>query len=215
MGSSTERTILSSSMPLKIIVFDFDGTLIDSNQIKYDAFFKLFPRDGFHHKIITEVLDKHLEESRYVILKKILNKIKKSGIVNIDDKINVLAEEYNSRVVSEAKICKEKPGAKKTLDILGRRFPLYLSSTTPETALKDIVKDRNWDSFFCDIFGYPREKTNTLLEIMRNKQVNAEEVLVVGDGESDRLSASETGCRFFSIEPSNTLETLLRTIKDI
>ncbi|MEF9438499.1 MAG: HAD family hydrolase, partial [Candidatus Mariimomonas ferrooxydans] len=125
------------------------------------------------------------------------------------------AETHNTIVVSEAKTCKEKPGAKKTLDFLGRRFPLYLSSTTPEAALREIVKDRKWDTCFCDIFGYPREKANTLLEVMKKEQVNADEVLVVGDGESDRLSASETGCRFFYIEPNNMLENLLLAIKNV
>ncbi len=215
MGSSPERTILNSSMPLKVIVFDFDGTLIDSNQIKYNAFFKLFPHDDFHHGIITEVLNKHLEESRYVILEKILYEIKDPGIVNIDDKVSELAERYNTIVVSEAKTCKEKPGAKKALDFLGRKFPLYLSSTTPEAALKEIVKDRKWDTCFCDIFGYPRKKSTTLLEVMKKEQVNADEVLVVGDGESDRLSASETGCRFFYIGPNNMLEHLLIAINNV
>ena len=56
-------------MSIKVIVFDFDGTLIDSNQLKHDAYYKLFPSDGFHKEIITEVLGEIFEESRYVILR--------------------------------------------------------------------------------------------------------------------------------------------------
>ncbi len=34
-------------MSIKVIVFDFDGTLVDSNELKYNSYFKLFPDD--HH----------------------------------------------------------------------------------------------------------------------------------------------------------------------
>ncbi|MCK4784354.1 MAG: HAD hydrolase-like protein [Desulfobacteraceae bacterium] len=40
-------------MAIKVIVFDFDGTLIDSNQIKYDAFFALFSEKNYSRFFYT------------------------------------------------------------------------------------------------------------------------------------------------------------------
>ena len=197
-------------MPVKVIVFDFDGTLIDSNQLKYDAFFKLFPSDDLHKKIVTEVLSEILEGSRYVILRETIKR--RNTEMNegeLDNNVQVLAAKYNVIVADGAKHCKEKPGAKEVLESLSKRYNLYLNSTTPETSLKDIVKHRKWENYFCDIFGYPNDKTLVLLDIIKTESINPDELLVVGDGKSDMDSSKRTGCKFFPINRSNSLQKLL------
>ena len=203
-------------MNIKVIVFDFDGTLVDSNQLKYNAFFELFPSDSLHNGIITDVLDEFLEESRYVILREILKRINRKTINedDLDYRVHASANKYNDIVVDGAKRCKEKSGAKEVLESLSKRYNLYLNSTTPETSLKEIVKHRNWEGFFCDIFGYPNEKTSVLLEIIKRESVNPEELLVVGDGKSDRDSANNVKCGFLQINSENCLRKLSDFLKN-
>ena len=62
-------------MEPKVIVFDFDGTLIDSNRLKYDAYFELFPKDKLHSQAIETVLATKYEESRFSILAEILHSL--------------------------------------------------------------------------------------------------------------------------------------------
>jgi phosphoglycolate phosphatase-like HAD superfamily hydrolase len=197
-------------MTVKVIVFDFDGTLIDSNQLKYDAFFKLFPSDDLHKRIVTEVLSGILEASRYVILSEIIKRLNiEMNEVELDNNVQVLATKYNVIVVDGAKHCKEKSGAKEALESLSKRYKLYLNSTTPETSLKDIVKNRKWEYFFCDIFGYPNDKASIIFKIIKKEGLKPEELLVVGDGMSDMDSSKRTGCKFFPINRSNSLQKLL------
>ncbi len=198
-------------MTVKVIVFDFDGTLVDSNQLKYNAFFELFPSDSLHKEIVTDVLDEFIEKSRYVILREILKRINRKTINedDLDYRVHASAKKYNDIVVDGAKRCKEKPGAKEVLESLSKRYNLYLSSTTPETSLKDIVKHRNWEGFFCDIFGYPNDKTSVLFDIIKRESINPGDLLVVGDGKSDRDSANSVKCEFFRISNERSLMELL------
>ena len=62
-------------MGIHAIIFDLDGTLIDSNRLKYDAYFTLFLSDDHHDQIIRTVLSEIFEQSRFVILEVILRRL--------------------------------------------------------------------------------------------------------------------------------------------
>jgi len=197
-------------MEIKVIVFDFDGTLVDSNRLKYDTFFDLFPSDDFHNRVINDVLTKLGEESRYIIISEILNRIESSNNGSLSSKklTEDLVNKYGARVMAGLRNCNEKPRAGKILKQLSAKYPLYLSSTTPEADLRKIVKYKRWGNIFCDIFGYPNKKTSTLFKIIKRESIVPNNVLVVGDGESDKVSAFTAGCKFYHINKDGLLDDL-------
>jgi phosphoglycolate phosphatase len=195
-------------MPIHAIVFDFDGTLIDSNQLKYDAYFKLFPTDDCHARIIRAVISEIFEQSRYVILEEILRKLGIREKDSLKEKVKGLAERYNEIVVAGAKTCPEKSGAEKALKKFAPAYGLYVSSTTPDASLKEIIRFRKWDGYFRDVFGYPHEKSKTLRRIIALEKLRSDQVLVIGDGESDRKSAKENGCPFLFVSERFRFEDL-------
>lgn len=183
---------------IRVVVLDFDGTLVDSNAIKRAAWYRLFPGSPAVSALIDGVLDSHYEESRYRILERILAALQRSSIpVSGDAGLDALARRYDDIVRDGAKRCPEIPGAGELLRALSRRYALYLSSTTPAESLRDIVACRGWAPFFRAMYGYPAEKTATLREIMAREGLSADNLVVFGDGESDRASAGSVGCGFF------------------
>jgi phosphoglycolate phosphatase-like HAD superfamily hydrolase len=92
---------------------------------------------------------------------------------------------------------------------LASRFRLYVSSTTPEKALKEIVRARRWKEYFCEVFGYPGEKAETLRSILKKERINPKELLVVGDGESDKNAAHTVGCDFRHVASEEALTDIL------
>lgn len=179
-------------------MLDFDGTLVDSNDIKRAAYHKLFPGGPAATALIDGVLNVHFEESRYQILDLILAALRRESVRGAgDDTLDGLARRYDDIVRDGAKHCPEIPGAGELLRALSRRYTLYLSSTTPVESLRDIVSFRGWFSYFRAVHGFPAEKTATLRDIIARERITAKNVVVFGDGESDRTSAGTVGCGFF------------------
>ena len=201
-------------MALKVIVFDFDGTLIDSNRLKYDAFFKLFPDDAYHAGTVREVLAQIGEASRYEILEKILTRLDGRQTVLQRD-VAEMAERYNAIVLDGARRCSEIPGAVQTLKSLAARFRLYVSSTTPQDPLEEIIGFRRWSVYFTGIFGYPHKKIATLRRILETENIDAKALLVVGDGESDREAARENGCLFLHVDATFDFHNFQNAIENI
>ena len=201
-------------MAPNVIVFDFDGTLIDSNQLKYDAFFKLFPDDAYHARTVREVLAKIGEASRYDILEKILTRLD-GRQTDLQRDVNELADRYNAIVLDGAKRCSEIPGAAQMLESLVAAYRFYVSSTTPETPLKEIIRFRGWTAYFAGIFGYPHKKRATLRRILETEKVDGKAVLVVGDGESDRAAAQENDCLFLHVDATFDFHNFQNAIENI
>ncbi len=77
--------VLTNYKQIKIIVFDFDGTLVDSNEIKFNAYYDIFPKNDDYTKIIDNILNRFREKSRYFIIKEILQQA--GEIADIKSKI--------------------------------------------------------------------------------------------------------------------------------
>ena len=202
-------------MTIKIIVFDFDGTLVDSNRLKHDAFFEVFPADEHHAQTVQRVLSEMNEQSRFVILEVTLQRLGLKKGAGLGRKVKELADRYNEIVISGAKNCPEMPAAETVLKSLSGRYRLYLSSMTPDKELKEIVRFRNWSGYFEDIYGYPHQKSATIQQIMERENAGPGQVVVVGDGNSDRQSADANACCFVQVTPDFNLKDLDSIIKDL
>jgi len=202
-------------MAIKVLVFDFDGTLVESNHLKYDAFFELFADDQNHVRTIRKVLSDKKEQSRFIILEEILRQLGHIQGDQITVKVKELADRYNDLVLAGAKTCSEMPEAGDVLQSLTQQYRLYISSTTPEDPLKEIIQFRGWGHLFVDVFGYPRQKPETIQHIIKRENVGSSQVLVVGDGETDRQAAVENNCYFVHVSGNFRLKDLAGIIKSV
>jgi phosphoglycolate phosphatase len=198
-------------MSIKVVVFDFDGTLVESNQIKYDAYYRILPSADEWKQVINRVVARIFEKSRYTIIEEILRE-KGCGLQSdeaLAAEVYRLGQKYGEKVFYEVKRCPARPSAENLLRELHKVCRLYLSSISPEKQLRELVAHRGWTGYFEDVFGFPREKSDTLNMILDKEDIRPADLLVVGDGESDKVSARKMGCRFFEVRPeTNILDVL-------
>jgi 3-deoxy-D-manno-octulosonate 8-phosphate phosphatase KdsC-like HAD superfamily phosphatase len=56
---------------------------------------------------------------------------------------------------------------------------------------------------------FPNDKTSVLFDIIKREAINSDELLVVGDGKSDKDSANSVKCKFFQKNNDRSLLELL------
>ena len=184
---------------IKVIIFDFDGVIVDSNHLKREAWFKLFPKkERVSGTIINNVLNRN-QATRFEVLRAIFTELGKSS-----DKIGALvteyAERYNRMIQKGIVEIGLIPEVKEVLSDIVRHYALYLNSATPPVALREMVENLDLDRFFKGVFGVPPSKVSNLKKIMEIEGVKKREVVFVGDGESDYEAARACGISFVGIK---------------
>ena len=208
---------------IRCVAFDFDGTLVDSNEIKRRTFFDVLSDSDPGGSVVAEVLDEIRPGDRFDVMREIARLLIERGIAPTDrgvgESVRRWVEAYTRRCEEEVSTCPEIPGATGALEWLaGRGIALYLNSATPEEPLLRVLRLRSWDHHFRRIFGGPASKLENLRSICEDAGVAVEELLFVGDGKDDHNTAEAFGCHFagvvrpgpsrFSVEPQHGIGDL-------
>lgn len=197
-------------MSIEAVIFDFDGTLVASNEAKREVYFRIFEDRGLAHEEIARIVDASVMVSRTEIIRDLLAAMGPAAPAD-PARLAQEVERFTCLADEAVAAAPEMPGASKLLSELSTRMPLYLSSLTPLGPLRVAVQRRGWLGHFREISGYPVAKTSFLLEIARQTRGGSGALLVVGDGESDRSAAAAAGAAFHAIfKPEDLVRVLDR-----
>jgi phosphoglycolate phosphatase-like HAD superfamily hydrolase len=180
---------------IKAIIFDFDGVLVESVNVKTRAFAKMFEDKG--EEVVRQVTSFHLKNGGMTRDKKIMfyyNEILKCPLS--DEKLEELCDTFSRLVVDEVIRSPYVEGAKEFLEKFYSEIDFYVASGTPEQELREIVKRRGMSLFFKGVFGSPAQKGEIAKMILKQNGYNSKEVVYVGDSIADLRGAIESGTRF-------------------
>jgi phosphoglycolate phosphatase-like HAD superfamily hydrolase len=200
-------------MRFKAVVFDFDGTLIDSANAKREAFFNLFPPEQAYRAIVARVLAADPDGSRHAVIPRMIEAMEMQKLPlplghTATDRIGA----YAQTVYAAQRAAAECLGAGALLRSLQGRSAIYISSNTPEPDLTNLVAARGWADLLDGLFGHPRDKSETLAMLVKRHDSAKDDVAVVGDGESDESAARVIGCPFFRVRGPKALADVGRKL---
>lgn len=183
------------------IVFDFDGVLCDSVNIKSNAFASLYA--GYGDAVVSEVVafhEYHGGLSRYEKIHYFESTIlgKSYCQKEIDDLAQQFSQLVEMRVISSPWI----PGAQGLLENLHQQIPMFVVSGTPHEELGRIIESRNMVRYFVATFGTPPEKEMLVENIVGQFRLTSNKTVMVGDSCVDMRAAQANQFQFIGINPS-------------
>ncbi|MDD5005738.1 MAG: HAD-IA family hydrolase [Candidatus Omnitrophica bacterium] len=181
---------------IKSIIFDFDGVIAESVEIKTGAFRTLF-KD--YPQCLKAIIEYHINNggiSRYDKFRFIYQNIIKEKLS--EAQFNQLGKRFSELVVDKVVRSPLVEGAQELLDRCYGRYEMFVISGTPKKEIKEIIKRRKLEKYFTEIYGSPDKKTDLITNILRKNNYNTSEVVFIGDSVNDFNAAKEIGVKFIA-----------------
>jgi len=195
------------------IVFDFDGVIVDSVEVKTDAFAELFK--DFGPSMQARVVQHHRENGGMPRDEKIRHYYRHFIGKTIDQRqLKEMCQKFSSIVVDKVIAAPEIPGAEAFIKLATSETLCFINSATPDDEIVEIASRRGLTRFFREIFGSGHKKDANLRYILKSYKVDRHACLFFGDAASDLRAAQSCGVDFIGIVPSKEAP-LLRFAPDI
>ena len=180
----------------KCMFFDFDGVVLESGDIKTEAFIELFSGLG----IDEEVRQHHLANqgiSRYDKFKWITENLlqreySKGQELALGDRF---ASIVTQKVIDSPFVAGFLPMIESIRD---KSIYCVVASGTPELELRSIVQKKQLTDYFDEVHGSPRKKDEIVLDVLSRKGFDKKECLFFGDASTDFEAAETVGINFYA-----------------
>lgn len=180
---------------IRNIFFDFDGVLVESVNVKTEAFKLLY--EGFGEEITKKVEEYHLKNggvSRFDKIRYYHTEILKIPIT--EEEISKWADRFSKIALQGVLDANEVFGSKQFLVEESHKFNCWIITGTPTTEIIDIVLKKGWTDYFQGVFGSPENKKYWVEYLLANFDLKPEETVFIGDALTDYEAAKHGGLNF-------------------
>ncbi len=168
---------------IKNIIFDFDGVILESNDVKIEGFFKLFEEYGEEKALfISNYFKGNAGLSRYDIIKYFFSKFYNENIS--EEKLIKYANQY-SNIVKEKVVNTRFVEGYQDFILNKNNYELFIVSSSDEKDLKYICDKINITNDFNDILGSPIKKAINIENVIIKYNLKKNETLYIGDSIND------------------------------
>ena len=183
---------------IKSIIFDFDGVILDTVEVKGDSFVELYKNESKEvKKQIKKYHFANLSVSRYIKINYIGN-----NFLDFDKKKtnSYYLKKFEQIVKKKIKKSNYIYGIKKFIKDNYKNYLFFISSATPQNELYEIVKYKKIHTFFREVLGSPDNKKKHMKKITKKYKLKKKEVLFIGDTKKDLQTAIQSNINFLGIQ---------------
>jgi phosphoglycolate phosphatase-like HAD superfamily hydrolase len=192
-----------------IYIFDCDGVILDSNQLKIKAMRNALEAHFSNHALINDCVDyfrNNFGKSRFHHVRHFLDSILGVKEDQRDALEQLILTSFSTQCRALYLKAEITPGFMAFIEqCKGKR---YVASGSEQNELRDVFVQRGLDVHFNGVFGSPTPKTELIRGIL--EQENNTNAVMFGDAESDMLSAKQNQIDFVFYAPySNVKEKMI------
>jgi phosphoglycolate phosphatase-like HAD superfamily hydrolase len=184
---------------IRVAVFDFDGTLVDSNAIKRRCLDEVVA--DLPGGADALAIARRAGGDRYAMFAAVARRLRPDADASDTATFGrTLADDYTRRCFTAIAAAPERRGAGAALDALARRgVRLWVASATPERDLAPLLRARGIDALFEGALGSPRTKLQSLRTVLEAEGVSPRQTVMVGDGDDDAAAAARAGTWYVAV----------------
>jgi len=181
---------------IKVLILDFDGVVVESNEVKTEAFRHVFSRFPEQAEAMMKFHYDHISLGRFDKFDYLLKLLGRTNDMGLKEDI---AQEFSLRVLEGMMIVPLVSGALKFLHMVTPMIPVYLASVTPAEELAIILKQHDLSHWFKDVYGCPPwEKSAAIQDVLSKEGLMPEQALLIGDSAGDQRAAKSCGIEFLA-----------------
>ena len=174
-------------LKIENIIFDFDGVIKESVEIKTEAFKSIY--DQYDSAILKKIVTHHDLNGGMSRYKKFKYYHENYLGINIsEEEIEKLCNEFSNLVVE--KII-DSPYVIGFLEFLkkSKNYSMFISTGTPQIEIERIIKELELNSFFKSVLGSPSSKEDHIEYLINNFKINVNKTIFIGDSINDKDAA--------------------------
>ena len=176
-----------------LVVFDLDGVILESLEVKTEAFVEMYSEYG--KEIVSKVRAYHLNNggiSRYKKIRYFHKNFLNLDLSNSD--FDKLLSKFATIVFSKVVKSKFVDGFNEYIKSILNNSYICLSTGTPTKEAKEILEYKKITHYFSEIYGSPSEKKDHLFKILQKNKF--QDKYFLGDAMSDYQAAEEFNFKF-------------------
>ena len=194
----------------KIIFWDFDGVILDSNKIRDYGFLKCL--EEYPEEQVNQLMEYHRLNggfSRYVKFRYFFEEIRNEQISL--EEVDNWAQKFSKIVLKE--LVNPELLIQENLNYIKENhqsIKMHVVSGSDQNELRYVCSQLGIDHYFQSIHGSPKPKKDWVKEIIDLNEYELNECLLIGDSVNDLEAANQNGLAFLAY---NNIELSIQLYK--
>ncbi|MEZ9357186.1 HAD family hydrolase [Vibrio breoganii] len=197
-----------STYDYDIFIFDCDGVILDSNQLKIEAM-KIALKDisecNSEINSCIEYFRNNFGSSRFHHVEYFINDIFLLSGVEKDIAYEKILRNYSSQCKELYLEAELTPGIQSVLEKINGS--IYIASGSEQEELREVFNRRGLTKYFNQIYGSPTSKVDLVRGILQKD--DSKKAVMFGDAFSDMRAAEDNGIDFVAYLPYSNVKTEL------